>query len=393
MELIVSLDPGTSLTKIVYQVVAQDVSCEPKIISMEPSVIEVDEELIDIYESRKIYNPSPENDAWIKYEENYYAVGFLAQKYFDARNSLKELKYENSIPKVLAACGAIVTREANATREANTMRETNTKNEANGNKTDLGCNFDLSLALLLPYGEWEDRERLENALANALKEFNFQSQNFCVNLKVFECMPEGGGLMLTQSRKLGDRFNSMAIAILMLGYRDVSTVVFDRGIPSGSSDKFGLVWMLEKIRTLTSGQNLYDLIKPIHQAGSKPNEKNLKSLIKSKNEDFRADEIENLISSVLSSRKEYWKKISDWLFANIPVDIDLVIIGGGTSKYFHKELKKYFSDTKISWASELEEDIILDFDIPKKRNELPLRFTDVYGLFRYVQKMSEIATK
>ena len=260
------------------------------------------------------------------------------------------------------------------------------------NLVGLGRNFNLSLALLLPYGEWEDRERLENALALALKDFDFRGQKFCVNLRVFECMPEGGGLLLTQSRKLGTSFNSMTIAVLMLGYRDISCVVFERGIASGSSDGFGLVWMLDKIKNLTSGQNLYDLVKPIHQAGGKPNEKNLKSLVKSRKEEFKVMETEKLLSVVLSSRREYWKKIYDWLFVGIPSTADLIIVGGGTSKYFRKELKNYFSDTKISWASELEEDVIRAFNVSRKKDELPLRFTDVYGLFRYLQKMSEVST-
>ncbi|WP_256874743.1 hypothetical protein [Nostoc sp. C057] len=118
----------------------------------------------------------------------------MAQKYFEARINFLELKYENAIPKTLAAVGAIAIRDS------------------------LKANFDLSLGLLLPYGEWEDRERLERGLTKALSSFSFRGKQFCINLINFQCLPEGGGLILTRSKKLGTDFNKVNIAVVMLGF-------------------------------------------------------------------------------------------------------------------------------------------------------------------------------
>ncbi|WDD36791.1 hypothetical protein PQG02_33615 (plasmid) [Nostoc sp. UHCC 0926] len=130
MDLMLSLDPGTSMTKMVYRVLSE-ISYKSELLCMKPELIKISKDSLDLYESGQMNRPNPENEAWIEYNEEYYAVGFLAQKYFEARINFLELKYENAIPKTLAAVGAIAIREG------------------------LKANFDLSLGLLLPYGKIE----------------------------------------------------------------------------------------------------------------------------------------------------------------------------------------------------------------------------------------------
>jgi hypothetical protein len=359
VDLLLSLDPGSSMTKMVYRVLSS-VPKKPELFCMEPELIGIAKESIDLYESGRINSPSPENESWIELSQDFYAVGFLAQKHFEARVKLSELKYENAIPKVLAAVGAIATREG------------------------LGTSFTLSLALLLPYGEWEDRERLERGLTQALSNFSFRGQQFAIHLGCFECMPEGGGLVLTRSKKLGADFNQMNIAVLMLGFRDISAVLFERGLSSGTSDNLGLAWMLERVKSRTSGQNLQDLLLAIHQSGATLKPKYFKSLARSKKAEFKALEVTQIIEVTTMARKEYWSKVSDWLNSNVPTNLDLVIIGGGTSNYLGNELKTIFAHTTISWAAELEEDVRLAFNLSQEKDSLCLRLTDVYGLFRYL---------
>ena len=110
MDLVLSLDPGSSMTKMVYRVLCE-VTYKPELFCMEPELIGVAFESIESYESGRINSPSPENEAWVQFEQDYYAVGFLAQKHFGASVKLSELKYENAIPKVLAAVGAIAEKE------------------------------------------------------------------------------------------------------------------------------------------------------------------------------------------------------------------------------------------------------------------------------------------
>ncbi len=362
-----SLDPGTSMTKMVYRVLSE-IPYKSELLCMEPELIKISKDSLDLYESGQMNRPNPENEAWIEYNGEYYAVGFLAQKYFEARINFLELKYENAIPKTLAAVGAIAIRDS------------------------LKANFDLSLGLLLPYGEWEDRERLERGLTKALYSFSFRGKQFCINLINFQCLPEGGGLILTRSKKLGTDFNKMNIAVVMLGFRDISAVIFERGISTGKTEGLGLAWMLERIKSRTSGQNLHDLLKAVHLSGPTLKPRYCKPLARSKKSDFKVEEIAQIIEVADLSRKEYWEKVSTWLKINIPAHIEQVIIGGGTSEYLGSELKNLFTHTDISWAAELSEDVRLAFNLPIKKDALCLRFTDVYGLFRYQHATSSIST-
>ncbi len=368
MDLLLSLDPGSSMTKMIYRISCSVVS-QPVLFCMEPELMRVTKELIELYESGRMNSPSPENEAWVEFEQEYYAVGFLAQKYFEAQVKLSELKYENAIPKVLAAVGAIATKEG------------------------LGTNFVLGLALLLPYGEWEDRERLERGLRVALANFSFRGRQFSLNLECFECMPEGGGLVLTRSKKLGADFNQMNIAVLMFGYRDLSAVLFEKGLTSGKTESLGLAWMVEKVRSRTSGQNSSQLLLAIHQSGPTLKPKYFKSLARSKKAEFKDQEVVQILSVTAMVRKEYWMKVSDWLNSNVPAQIDLIIIGGGTSEYLSQELKTKFAQTQISWAAELEEDVQLAFNLNRHKDALALRITDVYGLFRYLHNQIEIRSR
>jgi len=250
----------------------------------------------------------------------------------------------------------------------------------------LGTSFELGLALLLPYGEWEDRERLEKALNSALSNFHFRGKQMSVRLGCFECMPEGGGLVLSRSRKLGADFNSMAIALVMFGYRDISVVLFERGLSSGATENLGLSWMVERVKKLTSGQkDTQALLEAIHCSGATIKPKFFKPLARSKKADFRLDEVAQITEAVAMARKEYWSRVSDWLNSIIPEPIDSVIVGGGTAEYLGSELKSLFSHTQISWAAELEEDVRQAFNLPVKKDAMCLRLTDVYGLSRYLQ--------
>lgn len=361
MDLLLTIDPGSSLTKMIYRILGE-ISFKAELFCMEPELIAVTKESIDSYESGRINSPSPENEAWVQFENEYYAVGFLARKHFQACVKLSELKYENAIPKVLAAVGAIAEREG------------------------LGTNCVLGLALLLPYGEWEDRERLERALATVLSNFSFRGKQMSVRLGCFECMPEGGGLVLTRSKKLGADFNSMAIAVVMFGYRDISVVLFERGLSSGETASLGLSWMVERVKRLTSGQkDAQALLEAIHSSGATIKSKYFKPLARSKKADFRMDEVSQITEAVTMARKEYWSKVSDWLSSLIPDTVDSVIIGGGTAEYLSAELKTFFAHTQVSWAAELEEDVRSCFNLPVKRDAMCLRLTDVYGLSRYLQ--------
>lgn len=365
--LVLTLDPGSSLTKIVYQIVYNSwEQSEPKILLMEPQVIEVSQELIEAYEAQRLTSADPENEAWIECDGEFYAVGFLAQKQFYAHAGLNELKYERAVLKLMAAVGAIAERES------------------------LPDSFAVALASLLPYKEWRDCEKFERSATNALSNFCFRGKAFSLPLQVFECKPEGAGLVLTRGRKLGLATKERVILVLMMGYRDVSFLLFERGkiVDGGTSPKhYGLVLLVERVQQRTSGQDSEPLLRAIHRTAmakkpGKDKQKLFQELVRSKKPQHQAEEIAQIMEAVRISRLEYWSILSGWLKSIIPTDVDEVVIGGGTAECFRSELKSHFAAIDISWAAELEEDVRLAFNLSPEKDTLCLRLADVYGLSR-----------
>ena len=175
-----TIDVGSSGTKIVLRVVHEGVASKLDLLWMEPELAESFREAVEEqYESTRISIPQPENEAWVEYDGQCYVVGFLAKHRFHGTVELANLKYEGAIPKVLAAVGVIAA------------------------KFGLPDEFDLALTLPLPFNEWRDRERFERVVTKALSSFNFRKRSLAVRVKFFMCVPEGGGLVITRGQKLG----------------------------------------------------------------------------------------------------------------------------------------------------------------------------------------------
>ncbi|MGH2416458.1 MAG: ParM/StbA family protein, partial [Microcystaceae cyanobacterium] len=156
-DLCLAFDPGSSLSKGIYTLKPFKMEW----LVMEPEVVQVPYVGIEQYESNRIGNPHPENQAWIERQGNYYAVGFLARKRFYGRVALKEVKYRQAVDKVLAMVGAIASSKR------------------------LPREFSLSLGILLPFGEYEDRKRFKELMAEALENFSFRGQLYRVKLEQF----------------------------------------------------------------------------------------------------------------------------------------------------------------------------------------------------------------
>ena len=356
-DLLVVFDPGSSLTKIFYAVG----SSKPECLLMEPEVIQVSKESIEAYENSLVGQPNPEDCAWIAVDGKYLAVGFLARTQFLANRGLDELKYERAIYKVLAAVGAIAEREA------------------------MPSGFSLSLGLLLPWGEYQDRERFERLVAQGLANFNFRFQNFSVSLELFDCKPEGGGLFLVRRRQLGEAFNQQDTSVLVIGYRNASCLTVKRGsVIKGDTSDLGFVRLVEKVQQRTSGQKAERLAPAIYKAGAKVQPKALLDLARSSTPALRQEEVAQIAQAVKFARTDYWRALSNWLYNNVPSQLNEVIISGGTAGYLHSQLKEYFSYTAIAWIDELETKIQSAFGSSVGTASLSLRLTDAYGLFLFL---------
>ena len=81
----------------------------------------------------------------------------------------------------------------------------------------------LQLAVLLPWNEYEDREKFYNKLKQYLSSFVFRGLSYSVELDKFICRPEGGGLAAIHTRKKGKEWQQdKKLGILMFGHRNIA---------------------------------------------------------------------------------------------------------------------------------------------------------------------------
>ena len=364
--LIVALDPGTSLTKVMYSLFAGTEFCQPKLMLMDSTVTQVSLSAIEHYESSRLTGGQAEHECWLRYKAKYYAVGYLAENYFRGFVNLKELKYEAAVLKVLAAVGAIAS------------------------KCKLPYRYKLSLAVPLPYGEWKDSEKFKKQLGIALSDFNYRGNKLEVELIKFLCVPEGGGHALMRAETLREEFNSKKVLSIMIGYRDISVVKFHRGATQGNTSKLGMSKMLEFVKEKTSGQDENRLLATVHRAGRRITPSKFKGIALSTNEADRQCEIECLASAVKQAREDYWLLVSQWLKMSLENDASEIILGGGTADYLRQELTKFFNknyrDSELFWGGNLERDVEILFSLNGEEEGMAMRLTDVYGVLRFLQK-------
>lgn len=358
-DLILANDCGYSMTKNAFSVEKG----RPELLTMSPPLVKVTRDTIDDYKSHRLSSPDPQNEAWIEFGGKCYLVGFLAEKELGAGINVKQVKYENAIRKILAVVGAIAVLKG------------------------LPSSFSVGVASFLPRMEWEHRNAFQRGLTEALAEFSFCDKSFNVLLQVFLCRPEGAGLFWARSRRAGVAFKQLTVVVLMFGYRDVSIEVHERGVTTGETKKLlGLHWMLGRILDRTPGPELQPLLETIHKVGTGIKPRKFRELVQSTDQENIAEEEAQIAEAVRISRLEYWTRVSNWLQSVLPNKIDEVIIGGGTAEYLKPELLDHFSGVTISWAADLQEDVRRAFNLPVEDNNLCSRLTDVYGLYRCLQR-------
>lgn len=148
-KIFICVDPGGSQTKIIYQFPRDE---KPRYFLMSPEVEEISAENLNRYLEKElsISNPSPTIQAYLEVNEQTFVVGDFASK-FEPEDRLQEVKYENAIYKTLAAVGVIAE-----------------ENNLNSQK------ISLQLAVLLPWNEYEDRQKMYDKLKEYLNDFSLE---------------------------------------------------------------------------------------------------------------------------------------------------------------------------------------------------------------------------
>lgn len=349
-EVTVAFDYGGSLTKIIYTGLDRQV----RLLCMEPEVVSVPRESILAYARDQLGSANPENRAWIAFRNDYRAVGYLAKQRFHANAGLSQLKYERALHKTLAAMWVIK------------------------EKLRLPQNFTAAIAVLLPPGEYEDRGRFERVLREALAEYQTPTGLMTVELLAFNCKPEGGGIYLMHNKKVGSALKERVCAIAMIGYRNASLLVAQRGdVRPGKMSDLGFIRMVEKVVARTSGQIAERLTPAIVAAGVEFKAVPLMRLARSSTRERRAEEVQQMIAAIKEARPEYLRSLTSWLDENLPPDCDEIVFSGGTADYLKKELNEHYDRTPIVWNAEMSIPSVLD------RKGFGNRLSDVYGMFSY----------
>ncbi|OYD89686.1 hypothetical protein CDG76_34460 [Nostoc sp. 'Peltigera membranacea cyanobiont' 210A] len=379
--LIVSFDPGASLTKIVYELATEG---KPHLMTMEPEMLKLPQSSIDAYmSSRKgLESPKPVDEAWVSSpadgDTQCTVIGFLARQ-FSASARLDKLKYETSIHKALAVIGAI----------------------AQHNK--LPNRFSLSLTSLLPYGEYQNRQAFEQQLQSALKDFRFRGQRLRVKLERFECLPEGAGLAMIRQRQNGKEwFNAQTIAVLMFGHRNTSLLLFERGkMTAGYTNGLGFHQMVKRVIERTSGQDATALTSAIYAAGSDitPDNQAIRTLVKSREPKNLDYELQMIVNAIATAKAEYWSRLYDWLESTLPA-VNEVILSGGAALYLEQELQECFQEISTYWGADLQQQVQEVFKDKsndyyrtfREQEALSFRLIDAFGLFmRFRAQIEKVA--
>ncbi|TFI55118.1 ParM/StbA family protein [Mastigocladus laminosus UU774] len=351
--LILTLDFGGSTTKGIYTKLHQN---NPGLLVMEPEVLKVPFESVASHSTETLGTTEPENIAWISYAHDTFAVGYLAKNNYYANAGLKELKYERAIAKTLAAVWAI------------------------SQKLRLGARFQLALACLLPPGELENKESFLHQLQTVLGNYTTPTGRMEVELVEFKCLPEGAGIYLAYQKKVGETLKTKVIALLMVGYRNASVLISDKGRleANGKTSDLGMIRLLETVVAKTSGQTVSRLAPAIVAAGSDISTTPFIRLLRSTLNTNRQNELQLLQKAVKLARREYTAALTSWLDQVIDRSVvDEILFCGGTADYLRKELNSHYPGTPCLWG--------VGADIPKQVDKFSLgsRLADVYSVFLY----------
>jgi len=335
--LYVSIDTGGSQTKIIYQFKN---SKQLSYLMMPPGIEQISFEQLKRYQERQgwIGHPTALQQAWLEWKESIYVVGEFVTE-FAPQDRIKERKYENALYKVLAAIGVILEKHQVVKKRK----------------------FNIYLALVLPWNEYNDRTRFEEQLKLMFKSFKFRGQSWNLSLNHFLCRPEGGGLAAIRMKQKGIAWlQESIIAVLMFGHRNVTVIYFEKGIlKHGDSPLLGFSLLLDEVCSRTSGLSRDQLATAIFKGISSASAdvykgrntvhpqwdklESIVSLATAKDEALRNSERLDIARAIELATLNYWETIKKWLDKNLPSQPEEVIIGGGAATFIEPELEAYFN--------------------------------------------------
>jgi hypothetical protein len=360
-DLIAALDNGTSNSKTLWQ---QYPDGAVELLLMGSEILEVTaHDLLDT----GLSGGRPENDAFIQFPDGkLFVLGMRAQS-MKGKPPLKMSKYAPAAYKIVAMLGAIA----------------QTANLPNA--------FSVCLSTLLPYVEYQDRERFIELLVSYLHHFEFRGIPYQVTVESLDVRPEGAGLAQNHRSTAPTVFDQQNTLILMLGQRDASLLPFKQGTPQqGTTEHLGFAEFQQDV-VLRAALNI-----SVRDTARLP-----EYLFKSRQEQVYIERIARMVvteselahkvtqlqEAIAQAQVRYLSNLFTWIKTTLGQDlyeVDQLVISGGAALYFQTELEEFFANyhnLKLVWQQDIQEQMssALAAAIDPA---LAFRMSDVYGSFR-----------
>ncbi|BAZ33721.1 hypothetical protein NIES4074_62350 (plasmid) [Cylindrospermum sp. NIES-4074] len=317
VQLILTADLGGSSTKAIAQIYPQGV---PFALQMSPEVADVGEGST----KHLSVDAMPDDSAWVRIGQEYSVLGSIAKREFAGTAALQDLKSEYALPK-LAGLLWLAKRQINV---------------------DI---HEMFLQILLPPGEEKNVQDLTKKIVLTYRQGVITpTGRMKIKVNSFKILPEGTGIISYRSRALGNVFSQKNLGLLMLGHRNASFTLSERGkLAKKESTDLGMNWVLQKFVERTSvGLSKDDpRIAVALVEASKNNLESLRNLSR-RNTPSGIDSDLELFKSVLGViRDEYCRALLRWVKNHVP--LDEVLICGGTGEFVRQELTQYFQEESI----------------------------------------------
>ena len=374
--IILSFDPGSSLTKVIYQIDRGDgVGRKQYLQLMEPSVLKIPLTRVEVYQKASMSMPLADR-LWVQSscqdEYEVAAVGFLAQQLqLGSGERYQELKYEAALYKLLAVIGLIVIVH------------------------QLTQPVYVSVSCVLPYSEYGNREQLRSLLSQNMRSFQLLDTSIESILEHWECFPESFGMLHLAQAK---RDSPDQVVSLMFGHRNISCLVFCRGMlveQSSQSTDLGFRQLVESVAQRASIQDrplLMQVLYKLERLGKSisAEEPLIQRLCQSRDSTNRVTESHFIATAIEQCVEEYWCLVRSWLSSQVPLNIDQVVIAGGAAYYLQRYLGQHFSSTPQYWGEEHLSKLpktlgfkAIGLDSDGVNSEaFAVRLMDIYGIHR-----------
>jgi hypothetical protein len=312
--LLLAIDPGASAIKVVASLAGHS-ECLP--FTIDTDWVDLD----DLYEFERIPEPNlnfDQNSVWVGFGNKYYAIGNLAKTRYNTHFSIKPLKNDSIIPKILAAIAVA------------------------HKKFDLPPKFNISISSVLPPGEFLYTEDVTKKLLLVLRSFQTPAGTIKPILQLLTIKPEGYGIL--NWHRIYGAATDRDIGVIMFGYRNTSALFSVSGqLTNLESSDFGFYHVLNQISKTSGGS--YDcqaLAKPVWNYLIHNDESGFRSLYKSITN--RELELSMIKKAIAQSMVEYQKTLQNWLLGAMQ-NTGAIVLCGGNADYigdsFDEFLKGY----------------------------------------------------